>query len=447
MTAERGGFFGHPVGLGYLAAVEGCWYIGYAGAQTLLTLYMSQWLFLPGHIEQVIGIGPYRAALEAVYGPLTPLGLSSQTFGLFTALVYALPLLGGLIADRWAGQRRVALAGLILLGAGCALLVSGATFLIGLAGVILGSGLSKSNLVGQIGRLYSEDDPKRTRAFGIYYIALNTGSMITPLIAGTLADRVGWSAGFAAIAVGACAATAIYLAGQRHMPPDTIRVRRDGTADAPKLRAGDGAVLAALVFVILLDVLFVGAYNQTFNILPVWGEQRVDRVIAGFTMPTTWFVTFDGLFTILGTALSVRLWSWQSKRGREPDDVTRLQIGFAIGTAAFLVLAFGALRGNGVPLAFPIAYLALVDLSIAWADMVILSLVSRAAPPAVATTMLGIYFLATTAGNLVVGWLGVLYERMSPTAFWLVHAAIMAAALPLLFVGARWLRRSLHVRT
>ena len=270
--------------------------------------------------------------------------------------------------------------------------------------------------------------------------------MIIPLVAGTLADRVGWAAGFGAIAAGASAATLIYLAGQRHMPPDTLRTRRDGTTEAPKLKAGDGAVLAALGFVILLDVLFVGAYNQTFNILPVWGEQRVDRVVAGYTMPTTWFSTFDGLFTILGTALSVRLWSWQSKRGREPDDVTRLQIGFTIGTVAFLVLAFGAIRGSGVPLGYPIAYLALVDLSIAWADMVILSLVSRAAPPAVATTMLGIYFLATTVGNLVVGWLGVLYERMSPTAFWLVHAAIMASALPPLLLAARWLRRTLHVR-
>lgn len=259
--------------MAYLIAAEGFWAFAYFGMQGMLTLYMTQELFLPGHREHVLGFEAYRAVLQGMFGPLSTLGLASQTFGLATSLIYALPLLGGLVGDRWLGQRRTITLGLVLTTLGHLLLITEAGFLAALLLLILGAGLIKSNLVGQIGRLYAVDDSRRTRAFGWYLIAANVGGFVTPLICGTLGERFGWRYGWQAAAVGMGLALVVYLSGRRHLPPDALRIRRDGAVSAAKLRSGDGRILFALGLVLIPEVLFFGAYQQAFNIFPVWARR------------------------------------------------------------------------------------------------------------------------------------------------------------------------------
>src|SRR4051812_27377273 len=107
-------FLDHPKGLGYLAFAEGWERFSYYGMQTLLVLYMTQYLLLPGHVENVAGFGPFRTVIESVYGPLTPLALASAIYGLYAGLVYLTPIAGGVIADRLAGRTRTITVGALL---------------------------------------------------------------------------------------------------------------------------------------------------------------------------------------------------------------------------------------------------------------------------------------------------------------------------------------------
>jgi len=442
-----GAFFGHPRGLGYILAGEAGYAFAYTGLQTMLTLYMTSVLLQPGHVEHVWGFGLYRALLEgrAHAGAMTPMDLASHTYGLLTSTTYALPLLGGFLADRWIGQRRAVLWGLGVLTAAFVLLVREETFLPGLALLIVGVGLEKTSMVGQIGRLYALGDPRRTRAFGLFLITLNAGALVVPLVAGTLAERVGWTYGLAALAGGLSLGTLGYALGQKHMPPDLARVTAATGAARGPLGRGAVRVVAALAVLLGLNGLAIGIYNQAWNVLPVWTAAHVERHILGWLTPVTWFATFDGVMTIAGVALAVRLWALQDRRTRGPTEVGRITTGLVMMILGFLVLAGAAwmARGSLAPLWPVLGFFVLVDFATPWLDTVVMSAVSREAPASVNTTMIGIYYLAIGAGNYLTGWLGGFADHMSAPAFWLMHAAILGGGLAVLLLLSGQLRRTL----
>lgn len=438
-------FFGHPKGLGYIFATEVGLAFGYYGVVTILTLYMTQQLFTPGHVENIFGFGAYRDSMQSAFGKMTPLALASQTFGLVTGLNYATAIAGGLLGDRWLGQRRAVVAGLTIQVLAYALLVTEAGFLIALALLVIGSGLVKTNLLGQIGRLYSLEDSRRTRAFGIFLIAVNIGGFLTPLVVGTLGEKVGWAQGLAAAACGVAFSLTVYMLGRKHMPTDTLVATPGERVRPPPLTRVDGRIIAALGVVLIASILNAGTYNQAFNIFPVWAKVHVDHTILGFEFPVTWFSALDGILTIVGIAIALRLWAWQAKRGKEPQDTTRVAIGCLLTTAAFLMLTLGsAAAGDGkVALIAPLAFFLLADSALPWIDTVIQAMITRVAPPGFTTTMLGIYYLTYTAGNFLVGTLGRFYEDMSPVTFWGTHAAIILAPAILLLLSGGWLSRLL----
>lgn len=308
-------FFGHPSAFAHIFATEICLAFAYYGLVSILTLYMSTHLFLPGAAETVIGFGPFSAMMGAVFGAGSPLELASATFGLITGIFYATPVIGGLIGDRWLGTRTCIVAGLIIQTAGYALLPLEASFLVGMFLMVIGGGLVKSNLLGQVGALYGPDDPRRTRAYGLFLIAVNIGGFITPLVVGTLGAKVGWSWGLAAAAIGMSIGLVAYLSGVNRFP--ARRTIETAATSGPGVSGGParGLVVAALLFVLVGSMLNIGAYNQAFNIFPVWARDHVDRQVFGFEVPVTWFLTLDGVLTILATALAVRIWAWQSRGG------------------------------------------------------------------------------------------------------------------------------------
>lgn len=442
-------FFGHPRGAAYLLAAEAGFSFAYYGIVTILTLYMTQQLFTPGHVEKILGFAAYRHALEAVSGPMTLLGLASTTFGVLTGWIYGTAILGGLIGDRWLGQRLTVSIGLVVLTLGYGLLVTEWGFLIAILLLIVGGGLVKSNLLSQLGRFYSTDDPRRTRAFGLFLIAVNVGGFLSPLVVGTLGEKVGWTPALIAAAVGMALATLIYLGGLRNLPADGVAEARAAKAEGrarPQLGRRGALVIGALLALLIPEMLNVGTYNQAFNIFPVWAKSHVNLNLFGFEMPVTWFSTLDGILTIVATAAAVRIWGWQSRDGREPRETSRIAVGCALTTVAFLMLTAGALLAAGggkVAVVFPLAFFLFADSALPWIDTVIMSLYSRAAPTGLTTTMLGIYYLSFTAGNLLVGRLGRLYESMTPAAFWGLHAAIAAAALAFILLAGRPMSRVL----
>jgi POT family proton-dependent oligopeptide transporter len=445
--ADDTAFFGHPRALLWLISVEGCSAFAFYGLQTLLTLYMTQQLLTPGHIEHVIGFPAFRAGMEAIYGRMTPLGLASETFGMVMGLAFAAPILGALLADRWIGQTRAVAIGMAVCAIGGLLLTSEAGFLLGLAFIIVGTGLVKCNLMVQVGALYGQGDPRRTRAFALYLIAANIGSMLQPLIAGSLAERVGFRYGFMALAAGLVLGLGAYAVGRKHLPRDTLRLGKDGHHHAPKLQRGDGRIIVALIFALVPEVLYFGTYNQAFNIFPVWAKASMNLNIAGFEMPVTWFSTLDGILTIVGAVAAIRFWSWQTSRGKDMGDLTRMAIGCAMGVGGFLILAAAALIPGKAPILAGVGFFVLVDPAITWVDTVTMSLISRTAPRAVNTTMMGVFGLSTAAANFLVGYLGHYFELISPARFWLLHAGMVGAAVVFLALFGPAISRSLTPQT
>ena len=212
--------FGHPAGLTWLFATEMWERFSYFGNAALVVLYMVKYLFEPGRVEAVIGYGAVKAALEFLFGPLAPQPFASQLFGFYTGLAYLAPVLGGMLADRVLGQRRTVIIGAVLMAIGHFLMAVESLFFFALLFLILGIGAFKPNISTQVGSLYAPDDRRRDRAYSIFYIGINIGAFLAPLVCGTLAVTYGWHYGFGAAGIGMLISLAIYLYGQRAMPAD-----------------------------------------------------------------------------------------------------------------------------------------------------------------------------------------------------------------------------------
>jgi proton-dependent oligopeptide transporter, POT family len=420
------GFLGHPPGLAYLAFTEVWEGFSFYGMQALLMLYMVRQLLRPDHAKNVLGLTSLRSGLEGLTGPMTTVAFAAQIFGLYVGLVNVTPLLGGWLGDRWLGQTKTIILGALLMIAGHLSLTSEFTFVIGLALLILGAGFIKGNMAVQIGHLYAAQDPRRTQGFGIYMLVRNIGAMLAPLVCGTLGERWGWQYGFGVAAIAMALALVIYLSGRRYLPPERRHLRE--LAPAQRLDGAQKRAILALLLAFIPSILMFTAIYQAYTILPVWAVDHVHREVSGFMVPVTWMYTFDGLATMVGIVIGIRVWSWLGKRGREPDDVAKIGIGGLLASIAFAVLAFAASRSGAVSLAWVAAFFVLLDFSFIWGEPPLKSLVSRYAPASRATIMMSLAITSIAIANFTVGWLGRFYERMDPAAFWALHSAIAAAA-------------------
>src|SRR6476659_7208271 len=210
-------FLGHPKGLGYLAFIEGCERFSYYSMQTLLTLYMVNYLLLSGRMEGVVGLDWLRSWH---YVGLEGQPLASAIFGDYTSLVYLTPILGGIIADRFAGRRVALFAGGVMMSIGHFLMAIEGAFLFALLALIIGVGLFKGNIASQVGELYGERDLRRAMAFQIFYIFINVSVIVAPLISGTLGEKVGWHWGFGTAGVVMVGGLLLYLAARPWLPAD-----------------------------------------------------------------------------------------------------------------------------------------------------------------------------------------------------------------------------------
>src|SRR3954470_376390 len=207
-------FLGHPKGLGFLGFTEGCERFSYYSMQTLLVLYMVNYLLVPGRMDNVVGLGWLRSWH---YQGVSAQALSSADFGDYTSLVYLTPILGGLIADKLTGRRIALIVGALTMALGHFLMAFENAFLFALLALIIGVGLFKGNIATQVGELYGEKDLRRAMAFQIFYIFINVSVIAAPLISGTLGQKVGWHYGFGCAGVVMVLGLFIYLSGRRSM--------------------------------------------------------------------------------------------------------------------------------------------------------------------------------------------------------------------------------------
>jgi POT family proton-dependent oligopeptide transporter len=439
-----GSFFGHPKGLFFLAFTEAWERFSYYGMTALLILYMVNQALLPGHVENIVGFTAFRSVLESIMGPLSPLAIASQLFGLYTGFVYFTPVLGGMIADRWIGQRNAVVIGALSMSAGHIAMAFDQSFLIALLLLIIGSGFLKGNISAQVGALYPpNDESRRTRGFAIFSIAINFGAVCGPLICGFLAQAYGWHYGFGVAAIFMFAGLLTYLSGYRHLPAKVER-RMETSA---QLTTADRRIIGVLIVVMLLTVFQSVSYYQVANVFQVWVQQHVDLSIGSMNIPVAWYQSIDPLVSILAVPLLFAIWQMQASRRGEPGDLGKIGIGAWLASASNLVLVVAIVSSKGAPIhpLWPALYCAGLGVAFLYYWPTLLALVSRTAPAKVNATMMGVAFLTLFLSNNIIGWIGRFYEQMTPTAFWVMHAAIAASGGVLVLLLGRRLSRALEV--
>lgn len=429
-----GDFLGHPRGLTFLFATEMWERFSYYGMRALLVLYMVKYLLLPGHIESVMGFGALRRMLEFLFGPLDVQPLSSHIYGLYTALVYLTPIFGGLLADRVLGQRRTVILGASLMAVGHFMMAVESLFLLALLTLILGNGAFKPNIASQVGGLYAPGDPRRDRAYSIFYVGINIGAFLAPLVCGTLGETIDWHYGFGAAGVGMLIGLGIYLYASPALPPDELAKTKESRREKRPLTRDEWRGIIALLILFVPTTFFWATYEQQGNTIALWADDFTDRSIDLLLwqgeIPTTWFQAFNPFMIFAFTPLVVALWARQARRGAEPSTVTKMALGCLGVVFANIIMAVAAWTAGGGQASWLwlFAYFVVITVGELYLSPIGLSLVSKLAPAAILSMMMGLWLATSFTGNFIAGWLGSFWSSMDKANFFLMIAAIAAAA-------------------
>ncbi|MBI5572506.1 MAG: peptide MFS transporter [Desulfomonile tiedjei] len=400
--------FGHPRGLFVLFLTEMWERFSYYGMRALLVYYMIKQLAFSQ--DQ-----------------------ASEIYGLYTGFVYLTPFFGGILADRAWGQRKTVIVGAVLMAIGHFLMAFQALFFPALFFLILGNGAFKPNISTQVGSLYPPGDPRRDRAFSIFYVGINLGAFFSPLVCGTLGEVYGWHYGFAAAGVGMVTGLLIYLRGQRWLAPDYLMERKLAPEQAPPAFAQEErSRVWSLIAVGLISIAFWAAYEQQGNTIALWADANTDRYIFGWEFPASWVQSINPALVFLLTPMITTLWARQSSKQREPSPVSKMIVGCFLLAAGFLVMVPAArlfdATGDRVSIVWLLLFTLLVTLGELYLSPVGLSLVTKLSPARMVSMMMGIWFSAAFFGNYAAGFLGQYWEKMPKDVFFLMMAAVAAAA-------------------
>ncbi|WP_037473697.1 peptide MFS transporter [Sphingobium sp. ba1] len=436
-------WLGHPRGLFLLFFAEMWERFSYYGMRAILIFYLTKHFLF----------GEDRAYL---------------LYGAYTSLVYITPVIGGYLADRFLGPRKAVLVGGVFIAIGHFLIaitegpggqdplfLNG--FYLALASIIVGTGFLKANISVLVGELYPRDDARRDPAFSIFYMGINVGGMMGPIICGLLGELYGWSWGFGAAGVGMLLGLVMFvwlkpwLLGKGE-PPAPAQLRAPVTAGISQewiiyLGAALGVVaiwlviryaellgyallgfaaltvlyivwrtmktlgkvdrdrMFAALFLIALNPLFWGLFEQTGSSLNIFTDRNVDRVLFGWEVPASMFQSVNSVFIILLAPLFAVLWTILDKRRLEPSSPAKFGIGLILCGAGFLVLVAGAaMAGENLT---PVLFVFLIYLFHTMAELcfspVGLSAMTRLSVPSMVGLVMGTWFLAMAAGNFIAG--------------------------------------------
>ncbi len=454
-------FFGHPIGLYVLFLTEMWERFSYYGMISLLVLYMNEFLLKdPARAHQIFGYVAFAHVITSVFGKLTAQQMSSQIFGLYTGFIYVTPIFGGMLADKVWGQHKCIYLGGILMAIGHFMMAFESCFLFALLFLILGCGALKPNISTQVGNLYPEGDERRDRAFTIFYMGINLGAVLSPLVCWTLGVEFGWGYGFSAAGVGMLLGLVIYYLGSGLVPRHPVKTKADmekelenkdeAKEEKPRKRPltkQEWWQVWALVILCITNMAFWAVYMQQSNTLMLWSAQRTNWHFWIFHIPPGWYASFNPAFIILFAPLLDIFWGWQSGRGKEPSTVIKMGIGcLLLGSSYFIMMAAAHFvppheRGSVMWLAATTWVFTMGELYLSPTG---LSLVTKVAPGPLLNTMMGCWFLSYAVGDWLGGDIGMFYNVMTKQHFFLLLAAIGIITGVIFFLLKRPLSRSIQ---
>ena len=396
---ERKEIFGHPVGLYILFFTEMWERFSYYGMRALLTLFL---------VASVTSDNPGWGWSndEAI-----------NLYKWYTTLVYIASIPGGIIADRFLGQKKTVMIGGILLCIGHLVLAyeSIEAFYIGLAFIIAGVGGLKPNISTMVGGLYpkSEND-RRDQGFYIFYIGINLGAFLAGIIIGQVGEKINWHYGFGLAGIGMLIGQLVYMFGQRYLTgvgefsgkSENLEEREAMKRPLTRVEK-DRMIVMGISFLII--IVFWGAFEQAGGLMNIYAQQNTDRMIFGWQVPASYFQSVNAFF-IFTLALAVAgFWTLWRKKGKESSSLFKMAIGVIIMGFGFTFMSFASLQyeefGKSAMYWLILAYL-FHTLGELCASPVALSFITKLAPVKYASFMMGAYFAATGLGNFVAGTVG-----------------------------------------
>jgi POT family proton-dependent oligopeptide transporter len=431
-------YFGHPAGLFVLFLTEMWERFSYYGMRALLVLYMTNYLLTdPARAAEVMGYSALEAFLVSVFGEMNVQQMGSQIYGLYTGFVYFTPFFGGMLADKMLGQHKTVYIGGVLMAIGHFLMAVESLFLVALLFLILGNGCFKPNISTQVGHLYAQGDSRRDSAFTIFYMGINLGAFFSPLVCGTLGQMVGWHWGFGAAGVGMMIGLLIYWLGADLIPRDSIEAQA-AKAEKRPLTKEEWSSVYVLAFLCFLNIMFWAVYEQQGNTLQLWADEKTDWNLLGFTVPSTWFQSFNPFMIFVFAPVLNIIWAWQAKSGKEPTSVGKMGIGCILCGGAYILMIAAALlvpegeKGNVMWLVGTVFIFTMGEL---YLSPIGLSLVTKVAPKPILSMMMGLWFLSSFFGNYMTGYLGTFYSVMEKQNFFLMLFGIGVGTGVLFFLS------------
>ncbi len=420
-------WFGHPRGLSTLFFTEMWERFSYYGMRGFLILYMTKALgFTDPHAGSV--------------------------YGNYVGSVWLAAIFGGVIADRWLGHYRSVLIGGIIIALGHFTLAFHALplFYAGLSLIVIGTGLLKPNVSTLVGSLYEQGDERRDAGFSIFYMGINLGALLGPLVAGKLAEGVDWHLGFACAGVGMTLGLVQYVLGRGRLQPAIERLAtRPGpavttvaTGPAEGFTTEDWKRMTAVVVFFAFASLFWGAYEQAGSTLNLFADRYVHLELLGIKLYASWFVSIQAAFVILLSPFFA--WLWMKLGPRQPSSPAKFALALLfVGLAFVLLMPAGAIAQGGVKISplWLVAVYFIEELGELCLSPVGLSVVTKLAPKQVVGLMMGVFFLSNALGNKLAGWsAGFISTTPLPTLFGVTAAVTLGAAV-VMFVLIKPVRR------
>lgn len=469
-------FLGHPRGLATLFMTEMWERFSYYGMRALLVLYL-----VSGGADAATGSQGGGLAMTAA--------TASAIYAVYVSMVYLMALPGGWFGDRvWGARKTVAIAGFVIMAGHLSLAVPGqAMFFVGLILVAVGSGLLKANISTMVGHLYDgPDDPRRDGGFTIFYMGINLGAFVAPLVIGTVGEKHNWHLGFALAAVGMALGLAQFLIGTRNLSGKSSVVPNPLDAAERKsilLKAAVAVVviagfygavvmagkytlnwalvpltLAGLIIPIAVLVrikldkslstaeqskmsgyiwFFVAAaifwmiYDQGGSTLSLFADSKTGDSLFGFAFPATWFQSLNPLFVMALAPLFAWMWLWLARRNQEPSTIVKFAMALVlVGGSFFVFVVPMGMAGDGTKVSpmWLVSIYMIQTIAELCLSPVGLSVTTKMAPQKYASQMMGVWFLAVTAGDCATGLLSLAGVDLNGTSIIAMQALLAAAA-------------------
>jgi POT family proton-dependent oligopeptide transporter len=490
---------GQPSGLWVLFITEMWERFSYYGMRALLVLYL---------------IASTNSMVEGTDGQMVPnanpgFGWSEASaavlYAVYTWAVYLTPIFGGWLADKFLGTHRSMLLGGWIIAAGHIVLAltelfgisageavtlqtsPGAlvTFISGLVLIVIGTGFFKPCVSVMVGQLYKPDDRRRDSGFTIFYMGINLGAFLAPLIAGTLGEKVGWHWGFGSAAVGMILGLFFYqilrpkflqgvglspaeVRASSSSPPAAMASNNASQVDEAELnRPLNHVDIQRLIVIVILafvgNIFFWAAFEQAGSSMNVFAKQNTDRTAFGYEFPSTWYQSVNALTIVLCAPIFSMLWVWLDKRNLNPSTPVKFALGLWLLGLSFGAMVLGALEARGGNLAGP-HWLLITYIVYTWGELCLspvgLSVVTKLAPAKLQSLMMGVWFFSMSLANLLAGLMAAFSTKFKPgpegepaeyafileglPGFYLMLVIFPIAAGVFLFAFAPVLKRMMH---